>query len=322
MSMALVELTQRRSLVGTSHLATSLLITALLGFGIDVGDAVADGVGLRTQAGASPSGACSHPVPPPAQWAALLPTSAALCVQMGATLRQAPWLVGVAYACIAASQGLRARPAARKLSTLVGALVAGWLANAHANATGKPALAAAAMGVRWRVARGVTQHASNCLQSINLACASLQVMILIPDGLANLSGLGRAVRPLFRDSADGLRRAGVRRHRRRAVRGHAAAAAGGREGGGARGGARARPAPRLVAGRATALGHTRAVEGAGGVRAIARRRHVFLDCNVTRAVFHPLTTFQTRPFQPGGVRGVSILGAATATNTRLTFFFF
>lgn len=190
MSMALVELTQRRSLVGTSHLATSLLITALLGFGIDVGDAVADGVGLRTQAGASPSGACSHPVPPPAQWAALLPTSAALCVQMGATLRQAPWLVGVAYACIAASQGLRARPAARKLSTLVGALVAGWLANAHANATGKPALAAAAMGVRWRVTRGVTQHASNCLQSINLACASLQVMILIPDGLANLSGLG------------------------------------------------------------------------------------------------------------------------------------
>ena len=140
-------------MVGAAHLATALLVTALIGFGLDLGDTLADGLGLSAGAGSG----CADGVGAAVRWAALVPTCGAMCVLAGARLGQMPPMVGVGSVAYAIACGIELSPIATKLSTLVAAVATGWLANAHANVRGLPAPGVAALGIFILVPDGMAE---------------------------------------------------------------------------------------------------------------------------------------------------------------------
>lgn len=155
---AIVEIVHRTSaVVGASHLLTALTITAMIGFGFDLGDALADICRLRRPEDGG--AACSSGVSPHLYLPIFVPSAAALCVQMNASAAQAPLLMCIALATLALTLYV---PGPAALNLVLAAIAAGWLANQYANRTGRPAVGGAAIGV----------------------------FVLVPDGMAELNGIG------------------------------------------------------------------------------------------------------------------------------------
>ena len=165
-TVAFIELTNRNaSLCGASHLLVALMVTALIGVGLNLGDTVADAAHLHSVADAAAS--CTHGVNIRWYLPIFLVTSCALAVQCNAARQQLPAMVGIAMVTFAISVGLTLahNSTLTSLSTLLAALVAGWLANMLANRTGRPAVGGAAIGV----------------------------FTLVPDGMAELNGVTAAL---------------------------------------------------------------------------------------------------------------------------------
>jgi uncharacterized membrane protein YjjP (DUF1212 family) len=158
LTAAIIELTNRNAaLVGASHLLVAVIVSAMIGFGIDLGDALSDLLRLRTTL---PGGAdvCVAGIAPHWYLPVFAPAAAALCVQMAATRAQTPQMVCIALVTLAITLYVPAPPL---LSTLLAALACGYAANAHANRSGAPAVGGAAIGV----------------------------FVLVPDGMAALNGI-------------------------------------------------------------------------------------------------------------------------------------
>ena len=165
-TVAFIELTNRNaSLCGASHLLVAVMVTALIGVGLNLGDTIADAARLHSASDAA--AACSHGVSLKWYLPIFLVTSGALAVQCNAARQQLAAMVGIAMVTFAISVGLTLVHDATltSLSTLLAALVAGWLANVLANRTGKPAVGGAAIGV----------------------------FTLVPDGMAELNGITAAL---------------------------------------------------------------------------------------------------------------------------------
>lgn len=154
MTEAVVELATRHALVGTSHLFTGLVVTAMTGFGLDVGDALATGFGLARSEDADE---CDRPIA--FKWWPLLfvPAGLAFAMQINAPRAQLPHIVFVACSTFAVSWGLSHAPALNPLNTFITAVATGLLANGWSNLTGRPAMAAAAVGVFVLVPDGIAE---------------------------------------------------------------------------------------------------------------------------------------------------------------------
>ena len=158
LTAAIVELTNRNAaVVGASHLLVALTITAMIGFGLDLGDALADVIHLQTPADGGTG--CSAGISQTLYLPVFLPAALALCVQMNAAPSQVLHMTVIALATLAITLYL---PGSLLLNTLVAAGAAGYMANTYANRTGRPAVGGAAIGV----------------------------FVLVPDGMSELNGVG------------------------------------------------------------------------------------------------------------------------------------
>jgi hypothetical protein len=158
--------------VGASHLLVAVTITAMIGFGIDLGDALGSLLRLKTLPGGG--SVCDAGIAQRWYLPVFLPASVALCVQMNAARSQFPHMLFIALTTLAITLYV---PGALLLNTLVAAMACGYIANAYANRTGTPAVGGAAIGV----------------------------FVLVPDGMAALNGVSAV---MYRggggsDSSDG-----------------------------------------------------------------------------------------------------------------------
>jgi uncharacterized membrane protein YjjP (DUF1212 family)/uncharacterized membrane protein YjjB (DUF3815 family) len=164
-TVAFIELTSRNaSLCGASHLLVAVMVTALIGVGLNLGDTIADAAHLHSVADTA---SCTHGVNIRWYLPTFLVTSCALAVQCNAARQQLLPMVGISMVTFAISIGLTlvGNATLTSLSTLLAALAAGWLANVLANRTGRPAVGGAAIGV----------------------------FTLVPDGMAELNGVTAAL---------------------------------------------------------------------------------------------------------------------------------
>ena len=62
MTVGIVEIATFNPITGVSHFFRAIIVTAMMGYGLDVGNAVASAIGLADLSDQSrKTGACSHP---------------------------------------------------------------------------------------------------------------------------------------------------------------------------------------------------------------------------------------------------------------------
>ncbi len=187
---ALVELAMRNALPGAAHLFAAVTVTALLGFGLDIGHAIAD-VSWRCDAPPNDQ-TCALAVSPRWWYACFPPTALALSVLLNAPPRRLPHTVAVATATYGFSLALTNNAAMDRMNTFLSAALAGALSNAWANARGKPAMASATAAVFVLVPDSMAALDSvhslfggggDVVVGVNLTAAVLRACVAIGAGL-------------------------------------------------------------------------------------------------------------------------------------------
>ena len=151
MTNAVVEVATRNPMTGTAHLFTGVIVTALMGLGLDVGNAVADAVlpPLSAQAGGAAAGASGGR--PVSSWLYLpifVPTTLAFSVLLNSSRSQLAPMTAVACGAFCCSWMLSLMPSlSPALVTFLSAKFTGALGNVYCNLTGRPAMPVTASGV-------------------------------------------------------------------------------------------------------------------------------------------------------------------------------
>ena len=205
---ATVEVATRNPMTGTSHLFTGIIVTALMGFGLDVGNAAAQlltvpapSVQDPTVAGSSCS--ASHMLPLWARVLLFVPVELAFSMLLNARPQQLLPITCLAGVSFLTSTGLDASNHSQlvRLDSFLAAALVSLLGNVYANLTGKPAMALTASAVFILVPgcmalRGVSD-VFNGASSVGLSLAGrvLNVAVSIGAGifLANLCVVPREV---------------------------------------------------------------------------------------------------------------------------------
>ena len=142
MTNAIVELATRNPISGTSHLFVGVCTTAMLGFGLDAGSALADILGAKQTAGA-----CGAGVSPLAYVPLFVPTTLSFSLLLNADRSQLGIMTLLACVAFGASAACALAPRAQQLAPFLAAAVVGVGGNAYANATGRPAMAGTMSGI-------------------------------------------------------------------------------------------------------------------------------------------------------------------------------
>jgi uncharacterized membrane protein YjjB (DUF3815 family) len=148
MTNAVVELATRNPISGTSHLFVGIVTTAMMGFGLDVGSALADMAGLppvHAQTGAG--GSCGRGVS--AGWflPLFLPTTLAFSALLNAHRSQLGPMTALACLAFVASYLFSLAPRTASLASFLAAALVGAAGNGYANATGRPAMPGTCSGI-------------------------------------------------------------------------------------------------------------------------------------------------------------------------------
>ena len=146
MTNAIVELATRNPISGTSHLFVGVVTTAMLGFGLDAGSALADILGAAAPSAQSP-GACGTGVSPLAYVPLFVPTTLSFSLLLNADRSQLGIMTLLACVAFGASTACALAPRAQQLAPFLSAAVVGVGGNAYANATGRPAMAGTMSGI-------------------------------------------------------------------------------------------------------------------------------------------------------------------------------
>jgi uncharacterized membrane protein YjjP (DUF1212 family) len=194
---ATVEVATRNPMTGTSHLFIGIITTALMGFGLDVGNAAADIMSVPApslQDVGAPGSACRAPLPLWSRILMFVPLELAFALLLNARPAQLLPITGLAAVSFLASTGLDASTKLIKLDSFLAAALVSCLGNMYANLTGRPAMALTASAVFILVPgcmalRGVTAIFDGA-SSVGLALTGrvLNVAVSIGAGifLANL----------------------------------------------------------------------------------------------------------------------------------------
>ena len=194
---ATVEVATRNPMTGTSHLFIGIITTALMGFGLDVGNAAADILAVPApslQDVGVPGSACRAPLPLWSRILMFVPLELAFALLLNARPAQLLPITGLAAVSFLASTGLDASTKLIKLDSFLAAALVSCLGNMYANLTGRPAMALTASAVFILVPgcmalRGVTAIFDGA-SSVGLALTGrvLNVAVSIGAGifLANL----------------------------------------------------------------------------------------------------------------------------------------
>ena len=146
MTNAIVELATRNPISGTSHLFVGVVTTAMLGFGLDAGSALADILGAAAPSAQSP-GACGAGVTPLAYVPLFVPTTLSFSLLLNADRSQLGIMTLLACVAFGASTACALAPRAQQLAPFLSAAVVGVGGNAYANAPGRPAMAGTMSGI-------------------------------------------------------------------------------------------------------------------------------------------------------------------------------
>ena len=194
---ATVEVATRNPMTGTSHLFLGIITTALMGFGLDVGNAAADLMTVPApslQDVGAPGSACKAPLPLWSRILLFVPLELAFALLLNARPAQLLPITGLAAVSFLASTGLDASSKLIRLDSFLAAALVSCLGNMYANLTGRPAMALTASAVFILVPgcmalRGVTAIFDGA-SSVGLALTGrvLNVAVSIGAGifLANL----------------------------------------------------------------------------------------------------------------------------------------
>ena len=146
MTNAIVELATRNPISGTSHLFVGVVTTAMLGFGLDAGSALAEILGAAAPSAQSP-GACGAGVSAAAYVPLFVPTTLSFSLLLNADRSQLGIMTLLACVAFGASTACALAPRAQQLAPFLSAAVVGVGGNAYANATGRPAMAGTMSGI-------------------------------------------------------------------------------------------------------------------------------------------------------------------------------
>ena len=147
MTNAVVELATRNPISGTARLFTGIVITAMTGFGLDVGSTLAEILGLRGRSDQTASGACEYPVSPVFYLLVFLPMTLSFSVLINAHVSQMPSMTVIAALAFATNFFLSLSPTLKHLNSFLSAIVVGCAGNLYADMSGKPALMGTTSGV-------------------------------------------------------------------------------------------------------------------------------------------------------------------------------
>jgi len=150
MTNAVVEIATKNPMTGTSHLFSGIVTTAMMGFGLDVGSAVADLFGVPAASEQSVdalSGACARHLPWAARIPIFVPVTLSFSLLLNAHRRQLGPMSVLAALAFAISTAIDFAPRLQPLNSFLSAAVVGVCGNLFANATGRPAMAATSSGI-------------------------------------------------------------------------------------------------------------------------------------------------------------------------------
>jgi uncharacterized membrane protein YjjB (DUF3815 family) len=150
MTNAVVELATRNPISGTSHLFVGIVTTAMMGFGLDVGSALADMAGVppaSSQSRDAAGGACARAVSPWFYLPLFLPTTLAFSLLLNARRAQLGPMTALACLAFVASYVFSLAPRTASLASFLAAVAVGVCGNAYANATGRPAMPSTCSGI-------------------------------------------------------------------------------------------------------------------------------------------------------------------------------
>ncbi len=227
MTNAVVELATRNPISGTSHLFVGIVTTAMMGFGLDVGSALADALGVP--AASDQAAACAHAIPQGFYLPLFVPTTLSFSLLLNADRTQLGPMTALACLAFCVAWACASNARTEQLASFLAAAVVGVAGNAYANATGRPAMAGTCSGIFILVPgamalRSISQLVGNAAGGVGLALTSRVLTVAVSIGagvfMASLLVTPREIVHV----------------RAKAARAEAAAAAGGAAGAAARGG--------------------------------------------------------------------------------------